>query len=253
MKLSMDEYIGLDTIIHRWEPKTKFIGIMILVFTFSFINNIFLVPFMIVVSAVLFIMSGLPLSYLLTRWIPPALFIIVMSLLFIFFTEGAVWFNLGPLAVKKEGVKLAFLMISRFLSIITLIVVLFGSTSFLTILKAMRSIGLPQIMADMIMFAYRYIFEIGSNLSKMQTSMKLKGFKGRSVKNIYCFASLAGTILIRSYEQSGRIYEAMTLKGYGQGICMKNEFKTEKKDKIILLSISAFAIILLILQFIINR
>jgi len=44
----------------------------------------------------------------------------------------------------------------------------------------------------------------------------LRGFRERRLKSLGTFASLAGTILVRSYEQSDRVYKAMILRGYGQ-------------------------------------
>ncbi|NJO19990.1 MAG: hypothetical protein HC838_07910, partial [Spirulinaceae cyanobacterium RM2_2_10] len=42
---------------------------------------------------------------------------------------------------------------------------------------------------------------------------------GRSLnrRNLQRLASLAGSLLVRSYERSQHVYQAMILRGYGQG------------------------------------
>ena len=81
----------------------------------------------------------------------------------------------------------------------------------------MRSLGLPGVIVDMTLLSYRYLEELGENLTTMQRAMKLRGFQPKSFKrrNLKVFAQLTGSILIRSYERSFRIYQAMILRGYG--------------------------------------
>ena len=51
----------------------------------------------------------------------------------------------------------------------------------------------------------------------MQRAMKLRGFQPKNIsrRNLQVFAQLTGSILVRSYERSLRIYQAMILRGYG--------------------------------------
>lgn len=69
----------------------------------------------------------------------------------------------------------------------------------------------------MTLLAYRYLEELGEMLTTMQRAMKLRGFQPRqfSSRNLRIFAQLTGSILIRSYERSQRVYQAMILRGYG--------------------------------------
>jgi cobalt/nickel transport system permease protein len=89
----------------------------------------------------------------------------------------------------------------------------------------MRRLGLPVILADMTLLAYRYLYEIADTLATMQQAMRLRGFgqarqrwlriNGQAMQQR---AMLAGNLLIRSYEQSERVYKAMRLRGYGYGV-----------------------------------
>ncbi|MCF8011503.1 MAG: cobalt ECF transporter T component CbiQ [Clostridiales bacterium] len=230
MKIALDSYHGMNTIIHRWEPRTKFIALMLLIFAFSFVKNIELIPVMIISSFILYTLSRLPFSFLLSRLCLPGFFIFIMLVLLLFLSQGTVLFKIGPLAVKKEGLSLAFLIAVRFICIITIVTILFATSSFVKIIKVMRSLGLPPLLAEMMTFTYRYIFEIGKDLMTMLDAMKIRGFKARSLKDVSTLSSLAGTIFVRSYDQSDRVYSAMVLRGYGQPASFEEDFQAKKSD-----------------------
>jgi cobalt/nickel transport system permease protein len=122
--------------------------------------------------------------------------------------------------------------VSKFAAIMTTALVLFGTAPFLTTIKAMRALGLPSVLADMTLLSYRYLFEIGDDLATMQTAMGLRGFRGRGLRRhtLGVLAALAGTILVRSYEQSERIYRAMVLRGYGRSSPPRDEFRSRPED-----------------------
>ena len=138
--------------------------------------------------------------------------------------ETILW-QWGPLTLRQEGCLATVLIVGRFFSIFTLGLVLLGTSPFLTTVRAMRSLGLPQILADMMLLTYRYLQDFATTLNAMQQAMKLRGFHSRYRsgslgpaldRNFQLFASLVGTLLVRSYEQSERIYKAMCLRGYGR-------------------------------------
>lgn len=217
VNLDLDKYAHLESPIHRWDPRYKLIALMGLIFAFSFVQDLRLLPALLGVTLILFIISRLPLNFLLTRLSYPGIFLLALAIVLPLFSGTTVIFRLGPLAVRQEGLLALLLITVKFLCILTLGLVLFGSAPFLTTIKAMRTLGLSPILADMMLLTYRYIFEIGHDLKTMETSMRLRNFRaGRfSLRGINTLASLSGTLLVRSYERSERVYKAMVLRGYG--------------------------------------
>ncbi|MEW6064496.1 MAG: cobalt ECF transporter T component CbiQ [Bacillota bacterium] len=230
MKIRLDEYAHLDTPLHRWEPRCKFIALMVLIFAFSFVYELRLLPVMLAVSGVLYIVSRLPFSYLLGRLRLPGLFFLMVAVLLPLFSGQTALFHIGPLIVRKEGCLELLLITVKFACILTTGIILFGTTPFLTTVKAMRALGLPFILADMTLFSYRYLYEIGDDLKTMETAMRLRGFRDRHPGNLGILASLVGTILVRSYERSDRVFKAMILRGYGQPVSFRDEFQANSRD-----------------------
>ncbi|RKD28789.1 cobalt ECF transporter T component CbiQ [Thermohalobacter berrensis] len=238
----------MDIGLNNLNPKLKIIGAMVLAFTFSFIKSIELLPVIFFISLVIYYLSKLPLSLLLKRWIIPAPFVILMGLFMMFFSEGQTVLTIGYLSIKKEGIYWALTIITKFLSILTIMVTLFQTTHFIDIVRALNSLGVPAILTDIIIFTYRYIFEIGKQLNKMQISMRLRGFRNRGLKNIISLVSLVGTILVRSYEQSEKVYNAMILRGYGHKESVKQDLKLCKSDILGVFIVVAISIGLITVQ-----
>ncbi|NEO24795.1 cobalt ECF transporter T component CbiQ [Moorena sp. SIO4A5] len=237
MKHGLDAYAHLDSPIHSWEPRAKLIALLTLIFAFSFVQHLIVLPGMVALTLIFYRVSRLPLSFLLNRLRYPGLFLLGITLLLPFTVGTTVIIQLGPIAVRQEGLLTLVLIATRFLCILTISVILFGTAPFLTNIKAMRSLGLPSLVADMTLLSYRYIEQFSNDLAKMKRAMQLRGFRGkgpklswqefgrhpvawllesfaRSYRNLRVLASLTGTLLVRSYQQSQQVYKAMILRGY---------------------------------------
>jgi cobalt/nickel transport system permease protein len=136
------------------------------------------------------------------------------------------------------------LIVCRFTSIITLGIVLFGTAPMLHTIRAMRSLGLPPILADMLLFFWRYLHDIAGNLARMQTAMRLRGFRASRISRhtLTMLAALIGTLLIRSYEQSERIYQAMRLRGYGAAPPPRGHYRATPRDRLALVMVVLLAL-----------
>jgi cobalt/nickel transport system permease protein len=223
--MSFQPNFKIDSIIHKWQHQAKLVALLSLIFTFAFIEKISLLPIIILITFIFYILSRLPLSFLLKKLRYPGLLILTIVIFLPFISGKTVIFTIGSLALKKEGCLTVLLIITRLICILTLSVVLFATSPFLNIIKAMESFGLPDIILDMTVLSYRYLEELAQMLYKMQQSMQLRGFPKHKLnkRNLTVFAQLIGTLLIRSYEKSQRVYQAMILRGYG--------YKTSGKNK----------------------
>lgn len=243
MNLGLEDYAYLDSPIHRWDVRYKLVGLGAIIFGFAIVQNLRLLPFMLGVTLIIFWLSKIPFSYLASRLRYPGVFLLTIAILLPISSGQTVLLDLGLLAVRLEGLLAMLVVVTKFICILTISIVLFGSAPFLKSIKAIRAMGLPSILADMTLLSYRYIFEIGSDLQQMQTAMRLRGFrlKGYDRRSLSQLAAMAGTMLIRSYEQSERVYHAMTLRGYGHApvSTLSREFQAVPADALAMLAAGA--------------
>jgi len=101
------------------------------------------------------------------------------------------------------------------------------------------------------LLTYRYIFDIGYDLYTMQVAMKLRHFRASklSFRNTQSLSSLVGTLIVRSFEKSERIYKAMILRGYGykatELTTSKSIFNSRSSDKLAMLAFSFLAFLII--------
>lgn len=217
MKLILDKYSHLDSPIHRWEQRSKIVALFALTLAFAFVNQLIILPIMVLVTAILYGLSRLPLSFLLERLRYPGIFILAMIITLPLVAGETVIFQWGWLSIKQEGCSSVLLIFTRFVCILTVNLVLFGTAPFLTTIQSLRSLYLSEIIVDMMLLSYRYLEELGETLTTMQRAIQLRGFQANRFdkQNLSILARLMGSLLVRSYDQSQRVYQAMILRGYG--------------------------------------
>lgn len=215
---ALDAHCHLDSPIHRWEPRAKLVGITLLIFAFAFVRQLALLPALLLVSLSLYALSGLPWQFWRDRLRLPGTLLLSMLVLLPFVSGGTPIANWGAIAIYREGCFAILPIACRFVSILTLGLIAFGTMPFATLIEAMRALGLPCVLADMTLLSYRYLDDTGTMLMQMRQAMRLRGWQGDrfSWQQISVLASVAGTLLVRSFERSEQVYRAMVLRGYGQ-------------------------------------
>jgi cobalt/nickel transport system permease protein len=212
-------YIQGTSPIHRWAVRSKLLSLLTLMFAIALVRHLVLIPWALGLVLALYIASQLPLSYLLRRLPYPGLFIIAMVGLLPWVSGETVLWQWQWLTLRLEGLQSAVLIMGRFLAIVTTGFILLGTTPFLDIVQTLRSWGLPSLLTDMALLTYRYLYDIATQLAAMQQAMHLRGYglHRQQVRRQWGWiVALFGSLLLRSYERSQRIYKAMHLRGYGQ-------------------------------------
>lgn len=226
-----------NSFLAHWDPRCKLIGFFILMLSFALVRNLMLLPFMAVTAFLVFFLSPVPASVLLPKLRLPGIFVMIYGLILVFGSGTTILFQMGPLALKAEGLLNFVVIAVRLFSILTLATVLFASTPITELTSAMQSLGLPLLLADMILFTNRYIFQLADDMQKTRYAARLRGFQGKSPASLQTFAYIVGTLLVRSHAQSERVYQAMTLRGYGQNqVPAKLKGKTTRQDLLALLA-----------------
>jgi len=250
MNTDIERFARGQSLIHRWAPRSKLLGLGLLVLGFAMVQSLWLVPAMLTVTALLYGLSQLPLSFLRSRLRYPSLFLLGVVMTLPWLSGTTVLWQWGPLTLRQEGLLTMVLVASRFGSILTLGIVQLGSKSFLQLVGALRGLGLPDLLADMTLLSYRYLFDIADQLARLKQAMRLRGFSLHRTQTWQPLAAVTGTLLVRTYEQSERVYKAMRLRGYGSGQAVSAQTQTwgTAADIWGLVSCGAIATALVILQ-----
>lgn len=85
-------------------------------------------------------------------------------------------------------------------------------TPWAEMLSAMRRLGMPATLAATLAFMYRYLFVLRDELGRMATARRSRSFgRGRGFGSL---AGLIGVLLGRALDREGRVFAAMTARGW---------------------------------------
>ena len=235
----------------RWQARFKLPALFVLVFAFAAVVKPSLLPALPVLAAAIWFLSGLPLAYLFARLRLPGFFLLFMVIVLPFWSGETVLWQIGPLALRQEGLLSLLVIIIKFISIFTVVVALFATTQFSGITVALKALGIPWLLTDLLLFTYRYIFQLIGDLKQMRTAARLRGYRGASIRALKPLANIIGTMLVRSHEQSEKVARAMALRGYGNNSLPLSLCAPRLYDYFLLTVVLITAVFLFILQYVI--
>lgn len=172
--------------------------------------------------AVAVAVSRLPVLLILRRSALTLPFIVVAVPL-LFTKEGDTLFTLQPFGwtASQEGLEAVLTILTKSgLSVIAAII-LTATTPALELLRAMRALAVPHILVATVSFMYRYLFVIADEAQRLlrardSRSARLEGRKcgGSMWWRAGVLGHMVGSLFLRSYERSERVYAAMQARGY---------------------------------------
>ncbi len=249
----LDEHADLHSPIHHWDARFKLVGLLFIIFAFATVDSIWLLIPMLIITLLLYSMTKLPWSFLRHRLEFPGFFILFLVIFLPFVSGDTILLSFGPFDIRQEGIEQAAVVAVRFFCILTLAIVLFGTDSFINTIKALRALRFPDILADMVLLTYRYLFEMTTYFQTMRTAARMRGFRAEfSLASMNTLTSLLGHMIVRSYEQSERVYKAMVLRGYGATKAMTNDYHATQNDTLKLVAAIGVALLFWIAQYIVN-
>jgi cobalt/nickel transport system permease protein len=96
---------------------------------------------------------------------------------------------------------------------------------------ALQRLKCPRMLIQMLLFSYRYTYTLLEEMQRMNTSMKARGFvAGTNAYTLRTYGNFVGTLLVRSFERTERIYKAMLSKGYTGEFHTLVQFESGRTD-----------------------
>ncbi|MEX1104072.1 MAG: cobalt ECF transporter T component CbiQ, partial [Dehalococcoidia bacterium] len=222
---TLDRYIPRSSPIHSAEPRLK------LVLVVAFILSISLLP---VASflALAVALAALTTLSVVARLGPVRLArgaFVALPFLFaafpLIFTKtgdplGDIDLGLFTLTVSGEGLRLfATIAFKSWVSVQAALLLTF-TTPFPEIVEALRRLRVPKLMVAIISFMYRYLAVLTDEASRMMRarsarSASTNGRAGGSIRwRAKVVGGMVGSLFLRAYERSERIYAAMQSRGF---------------------------------------
>ncbi|MCL2642418.1 MAG: cobalt ECF transporter T component CbiQ [Candidatus Bathyarchaeota archaeon] len=147
--------------------------------------------------------------------------------------------------IFKSGISMSINTFLRVESALSCLFFLVLTTSITDLCVLLRRIHIPQVMVEMSMLIYRYIFLFLEISKTMTLAQKLRLKRSGWLSSIRSLAMLAGSLFIRTLDQGERTLTAMNARGYDGEIRILDDFPSTRKTT--LLGIVIFDILLITL------
>jgi cobalt/nickel transport system permease protein len=138
---------------------------------------------------------------------------------------------LGPVLVSAYGLRVALVLLAKGLAIVTLMLVLLVTAPLDATLKAARALHVPGLVVQLAMLSYRSVFVVADELARLRVALRVRGYRSRVSRHSYhTIGSVAGTLLVRSYERAERVGQAMRCRGFDGRFRTLTAFRTTAVD-----------------------
>ena len=219
--------------LHRLDPRVKIIVIIIFSVVVAVTDRYKSLSFALLFAIVLVIMAKLKAREIIFRLVVVNSFIFLLWLILPFTLSGIIIYSIGSLNISLEGINYAFLITLKSNTIVLASLVLLSTSPIFNLVHALSHLHFPDKLIYLFFFTYRYIQTIHSEYVRLNNALKIRGFKAQTNFHTYrTYAYLVGIMLIRSYDRSQRIYNAMLCRGFKGKFWILNHFSFKRSDLI---------------------
>jgi cobalt/nickel transport system permease protein len=234
----LDRYRGGESPVHVLDPRLKLLA------TLAFVLVVTSTPVGAWSAFLLLTAEALVVVLLARMRLLEALKLSVIALPFagavavsLPFTRGGrvlwAWPLFGrSLTVTDEGLLLFATVVVKAWLAGLFAAMLMATTSFTGVLKSMRFFRVPAILTSTIAFMYRYLFVLFDEAMRIQTAREARsaGMGGTLVWRMQVLGGMIGSLFIRSYERSERVYAAMLSRGFSGQVRPLVAFAWRRRD-----------------------
>ena len=252
--LDIDGHAGIDSPIHRWDPRAKIASILVLIFSVVMVESISVALLGLALSLAVLLASRLPLGEVARRVRWPVIFLLPIFFILPFTAGGERTVTFATFDLSLDGLLLGTLILTRGLSAVILAYPLFATSPFNITVQAMRGLKMPEVTAQIFLFTYRYLFLLREEMRSIEKSLASKSFaKKTDLRTARVIGTALGMLFVRSYERSERIYRAMVSRGYEGTLPSAVKFEMKRGDWAKSFVVAGAAVMLQLIDFASNQ
>lgn len=215
----------------RMDARVKIISAIVLLVMVLTYEGISFPVFLFFCGAGLCIDMKIHPRVLFVRYLEPFFIVTVLLVLKVFFTGKVPLFSFDFMGMTITGFREGFMegmrIGCRIMGAVTIVAVLGFSTPFNQLMAALSWLKLPRGFVEISMFAYRYIFMLFDDAMVIYSAQKNRLGYSTIRRSFRSFGILAGSLVIKAFDQSQKTTVAMTQRGY-DGVMPNLEHKPFK-------------------------
>lgn len=228
-----------NSVIHGLDSRVKILVIGAFSIVMAVCSNWFALWLGFFVVICMMLLSRMPLMETVTRLILLNGLMLFLWFFLPFSFEGEPVFTFGPLIATKQGISFAALLSVRSNIILLAGLCLVSTTSIFSLGYAMRKLRFPGKAVQLFFFTHRYLDVMHKEYQRLVNALKIRGFQPKTSVHTYrTYAYLIGMLLVKSYDRSERIRNAMVCRGFKGRFYDLSESSLKPSDYIALVLMS---------------
>lgn len=261
-KLILGRYIPGNSFIHRLDPRSKLIAMILYIIIVFWANNFITNLIMLTFTLVVIFLSQVKLSFFFNG-IKPMVGIILFTTIFqMLFTQGGeVFLSLWIIKITSYGLSQAALIFTRFLLIILFSTLLTLTTTPLSLADAVESLLKPlerlKVPAHeiglMLSLSLRFVPTLMDDTTRIMNAQRARGVdfgEGNLIQKVKSIIPILIPLFASSFKRADALAIAMEARGYqgGDGRTKYRLLKWTTKDSLTILVIISLGIFLFFLK-----
>jgi cobalt/nickel transport system permease protein len=238
MYTEIDHLAGTDSAIHRMDPRLKLLGFACFLLATALVSSLAGAVMAFFLAGLWVAWSRFPLGFILRR--------VRLVVLFLSFFFLVLPFS-HPLGLEAGLIQAAVILLKGTAMMLT-IFPMFGTAPLDLSVKALERLKVSSRFLTMILFTFRYLSVYSDQLETLRVALTSRGFKPRAdLFTIRIAGNLVGSLLVRSFEQTERLYRSMVCRGYRNRLVTLHEFSSLRLSdgyKVVLLLVMSFGLVL---------
>ncbi len=213
--MHLEEFAEGSSPLHRMDPRVKFLAAGPFLVLTALAGGLAAPAYALVVSIVLAVLAGLDPLKLGVRMLVVNVFVAVVWVFLPFSMQGEAAFSIGPFVASRQGVIYALQITLKTNAIVLATIAVYGTTEAMSLAHALVHLRAPVKLVYLFFYFYRYVSVLHEEYTRLREAMRVRCFHSRVSKHSYTtFANLIGMLIVRSFERSERVYEAMLCRGF---------------------------------------
>ena len=261
-KLILGRYIPGDSFVHRLDPRSKLLAMLIFLVVVFWANNVVTNLIMLVFTGVAIFLSHIPLRFFVNG-VKPMIGIILFTTMFqILFThQGTPLFSIWFIRVTDFGLSQALLIFMRFMLIILMSTILTLTTMPLSLadaveslLKPLRVIKVPaHEIGLMLSLSLRFVPTLMDDTTRIMNAQRARGVdfgEGNLMQKVKTIIPILIPLFASSFKRADALATAMESRGYqgGDGRTKFRQLSWQSTDTLTLLIFVLLGCILFFLK-----
>ena len=258
----LGRYIPGNSIIHRLDPRSKLVAMILLIIIAFWANNPITNLILFIATGIFVVLSEVPLSFFI-KGLRSMFFLIAFTTLFqlFFISGGHVLFEMGFIKITSYGIEQAGIIFCRFVLIIFFSTLLTLTTMPFSLATAVESLLGPlkrfkvpvHEIGLMLSMSLRFVPTLMDDTIRIMNAQKARGVdfgEGNVIQKVKAMIPILIPLFATSLKRADSLATAMEARGYqgGNGRSQYRQLNWMNRDSIALLFVCVLGAILFLLK-----